>query len=175
VSQCATADDFRFVRAWWEVPPERIVRGTVQTSLEEFRRQTFEVRRWVPFAKGGEYSPYYADVHLVVNWECEGAEVKNNLNERGGVRSNVWMLKDTAVHFFFRPGLTWPRRTNSNFGIRALPSGCIFADKGPAAFVSADSLFVSLGLLFSRLYQSLFEIFLAAGDENAVRDAIQKL
>lgn len=72
----ATADDFRFVRTWWEVPPERIVTGTPTTTPEEFRRQTFEGKRRVPFAKGGAYSPYYADLHLVVNWERDGEEIK---------------------------------------------------------------------------------------------------
>ncbi|AOL93938.1 hypothetical protein [Porphyrobacter sp. LM 6] len=60
----ATADDFRFVRAWWEVSANN--------------------DKWPGFAKGGKFSPFYADVFLVVNWGAEGAEIKNNLNERGG-------------------------------------------------------------------------------------------
>src|SRR5690606_4871835 len=54
-----TSDDFRFARGWWEVA-----------------RQTIS-ERWFPFAKGGAYSPYYADLHLVVNWDADGAEIKN--------------------------------------------------------------------------------------------------
>lgn len=52
----ATADDFRFVRAWWEVSGQR----------------------WYPFAKGGAYSPFYADVYLTVKWAREGGQIKNN-------------------------------------------------------------------------------------------------
>lgn len=89
----ATADDFRFVRAWWEI-------GSTGTS------------KWFGFAKGGAYSPFYADVYFLVNWALDGAEIQNNLIEKGGVRSNVWMHKDTAPNFFFRPCITWPRRTN---------------------------------------------------------------
>jgi hypothetical protein len=99
----ATADDFRFVRGWWAVPPR---------CLGE---------RWFPFARGGKFSPFYADVHLVVNWLQNGGEIKNNLNERGGVRSNVWMLRDTAANCFLRPGLTWPRRTQGGLSLRAMP------------------------------------------------------
>jgi hypothetical protein len=69
----ATADDFRFVRTWWEVPAARIVSGTNETTAMEFHQQTFQGRRWVSFAKGGEYSPYYLDVHLLVNWERNGS------------------------------------------------------------------------------------------------------
>jgi hypothetical protein len=72
----ATADDFRFVRAWWEVDPARTVTGTAETTPDEFRAQTCAGKKWVPFAKGGEYSPYYADVHLVVNWGNDGEELR---------------------------------------------------------------------------------------------------
>lgn len=111
----ATADDFRFVRIWWESAGSG----------------------WFGFAKGGSFSPFYADVYLVVNWALDGGAIKNNLNEKGGIRSNVWMLRDTANNFFLRPGLTWPRRTNG-LSFRLMPTGCIFADKGPAAFVAED-------------------------------------
>lgn len=116
----ATADDFRFVRTWWEV--DAAVPG----------------RKWFPFAKGGAYSPFYADVPLVVNWGNEGREIRNNLNDRGQVRSNVWMLRSTASDFFFRPGLTWPLRTNG-LSLRAVGSGGVFGHKGPMAFVASDS------------------------------------
>ncbi len=64
----ATADDFRFVRCWWAVTPRHVS------------------QRWFPFAKGGKFSPFYADVYLMANWDCGGEEIKNNLNEQGVVR-----------------------------------------------------------------------------------------
>lgn len=112
----ASADDFRFVHVWWEGKHDG----------------------WLGFAKGGAFSPFYSDVFLQVNWSQNGAQIKNNLNDRGGVRSNVWMLRDTANNFFGRPGLTWPLRTNG-LSFRAMPRGCIFGHKGPAAFVADDA------------------------------------
>ena len=44
----ASADDFRFLRLWWEIPGQD--------------------HKWFGFAKGGSYSPYYSDVYLLVNW-----------------------------------------------------------------------------------------------------------
>ncbi len=140
----ATADDFRFVRAWWEI-------GRAGTP------------KWFGFAKGGAYSPFYADVYLVVNWVQGGAGIKNNLNEKGSVRSNVWMLKDTAPNFFFRPGITWPRRTNG-LSFRVMPAGCVFADKGPAVFVAQDNqaeLLALSCLLNSRAFGLLVAVQLA--------------
>lgn len=144
----ATADDFRFIRAAWE---------TTALAVGD------PVRIWFTFAKGGSYSPFYSDVFLMVNWGKGGAEIKHNLTERGTVRSNVWMLRDTELLYFLRPGLTWPRRTNG-LSFRALPAGSIFADKGPVAFVADDSSDTLLGLLAianSRPFALLISVQLA--------------
>lgn len=134
----ATAGDPRFVRCWWE-----------PTSFEA---------KWFPFAKGGSFSPYYSDLHLVLNWHLNGAEIKNRINPSTNIPfSNVWQLEGTIDRFFFRPGLTWPRRTNG-LSIRALPSGCIFADKGPAVFQDGDepeSLLATCSILNSRPFIGL--------------------
>ena len=136
----ATADDFRFVRARWEV---------AENKLGE---------RWYGFAKGGAYSPYYADVHLVVNWEADGEEIWNNFNELGKVRSNVWMLKDTAKKFFFRSGLTWTNSTTAPFSARALNCDCVFGHMGPSAFIED----VSKQMLFLGLFNSMAFRFLGS-------------
>src|SRR5690606_30635366 len=115
------------------------------------------------------YSPFYADVYLAVNWEKDGSEIKNNFNEKGGVRSNVWMLRDTAANCFLRPGLTWPRRTQ-RFGVRIMPEGAIFADKGPVAFDAENDpahLMSLLTLMLSRPFGVLIELSLNAGDSTA--------
>jgi hypothetical protein len=140
----ATAEDFRFVRLWWE---------TCSAG-------------WFGFAKGGAFSPFYADVYLLVNWKSDGYEIKNNLNEKGGVRSNVWMLRDTSSNFFLRPGVTWPLRSQRGFGMRAMPSGCIFGHKGPAAFTSnddPDELLALLALTNSRAFGVLVSLQMAFG------------
>ncbi|MGH9130526.1 MAG: hypothetical protein ACRDWV_02385, partial [Acidimicrobiales bacterium] len=112
-------------------------------------------RRWVPFAKGGEYSPYWADIHLVVDWEEDGARIRSY---DGSVIRNQ--------QYYFRPGITWPRRTNSGFGPRVLPAGCAFADKGPAVIPKNAGLGV-LGWLTSRLVGALLALMVGAADETA--------
>ena len=42
------------------------------------------------------------------------------------------------VEDYFKPGLTWPRRTQRGFNLRVMPQGCIFADKGPAIFPTRE-------------------------------------
>ncbi len=142
----ATGDDFRFVRARWEVDPRRIAQD---------REATRRGRRWVPFAKGGEYSPYWADIHLVVDWENDGARIRSY---EGSVIRNQ--------QYYFRPGLTWPRRTASGFGPRIMPAACAFADKGPA-IIAAQGELVMLGWLTSRLAGALLAVMLGAADETS--------
>jgi len=186
----ATADDFRFVRAWWEVPGERVLDGGrwpvaggqsgedkegkwTEERIREFqewcRQRTYEGKRWAPFAKGGEYSPYYADIHLVVNWEIEGAEIKQYIVQRYPYLQGNWEWVAKNADYYFRPGLTWPRRTQQ-FGIRALTAGAIFADKGPAAFTPAaddKELLSLLSFMLSRPFGMLVELSLNAADKTA--------
>lgn len=112
----ATADDFRFVRASWETSNDR--------------------DHWWGFAKGGAFSPFYSNVHLVVNWAENGMVMKAWADPLYGNSGWSRILKSTD--YYARPGLTWPRRTNG-LSFRVMPQGCIFADKGPAAFVSVDA------------------------------------
>jgi hypothetical protein len=136
-----TGDDSRFVRAFWEVDPRRIARS---------REETKQGNHWCPFAKGGEYSPYWDDIHLVVEYEEDGTRLR-----RAG-----------TPDYYFRPGLTWPRRTASGFGPRMLPAGCVFGEKGPSVFPSGAELGLIAAWLTSRIAQALLSGMLAAADET---------
>ncbi len=134
----ATADDFRFVRAAWETP----------VSAER-------TNGWCHFVKGGSYSPFYSDVFLKVDWHHRG---KGLDAFSGSVIRNP--------EFYFRPGITWPRRTQSGLALRAMPAGCAFADKGPAAFVAEDNrqdLAHLLALTTSEAFRGLVELQMAFG------------
>ena len=151
----ATADDFRFARLWTEVP---VTDATV---------------RWSPFAKGGEFSPFYSDVHLVVNWAQDGMELRAAADQRDHNHSDSHTTQLVSrpgrvqnTSFYGRAGLTWPRRTQAGLSLRALPRGCIFADKGPAIFVDTDDSVELLALLAvanSRPFAELVELQMAFG------------
>ena len=100
----ATADDPQFVRCRWEIPEGVVGEG----------------RSWAPFAKGGEFSRFYADIYLVVQWT---AQAQKAMGAIGRVQN---------VGYYFKPGLTWPLRTQRGFNVRVLPRGCVFGHKGPA-------------------------------------------
>jgi hypothetical protein len=163
----ATADDFRFVRCWWEVPPEQMLdaqhgphwRVDLPTFQVWCRQRTCEGKRWVPFAKGGEYSPFYADLHLVVNWDRDGEEIKNFFDPITGRTAS----RPQNIDFYFRPGLTWPLRSQRGFNLRAYSSGAVFGHKGPSAFVPNDHLLASVALMNSLPLNALISLQVAFG------------
>ena len=151
-----TGDDFRFVRAWWEVPAERrldVGNGPDWhddlPSLQAWcRKRTRESKYWAPFAKGGEYSPYYADIHLVVNWQDEGEEMRSF---PGSVIRNA--------DFYFRPGVTWPLRTRA-FCPQVMNCGTIFSVRGYSFFSLVKEQYSDFCLASCSIFDSLFKMFL---------------
>jgi hypothetical protein len=133
-------DDFRWLRLWTETP--------------------FGAQRnfYVPIAKGGHFSPYYADLLLECRWDL----ANETFFSFTGLQHRP-QLKPASGDFYFRAGLTWPRRTDG-LSFRVMPRGCIFADKGPAVFVGkdmADELLAYNALLNSRVFGYLVSVQIA--------------
>jgi hypothetical protein len=149
----ATADDFRFVRAYWEVSTLKI-----GTSREE----TFHGHIWVPFVKGGEYEPYYSDIHLLVNWGWGGSEIKTFTDPARGRT----LSRPQNITYYFRPGLTFPRRTR-RICPKALPAGTIFSHGGQACF-PLDGVHPAsvIGLLASKAFFYLLKPYLPREDAD---------
>ena len=158
-----TSDDLRFVRLWWEVSPQKTNIGTIETTSEQYRQQTFKGKQWIPLAKGGAYSPYYSDIHLVVNWKRDAEDLKSYKDSQTGKAFSYLRNAD----FYFRRGLTWTSRTTSEISIRILPKGCIFSHKGPAVFADAKDLKYLLALMNSQVFETLVILQLGAADAAA--------
>ena len=125
----STCDDTRYLRLWWEV----------DVALAHGHGE------WRAFAKGGAFSRYFSDLHLVVDWEPRRSTFLGFFGRPGRE-----IERPESVDFFFRPGVTWPLRTTSGLSMRAMPQGSIFGHKGPAAFVEndgADRLLAILALV----------------------------
>jgi len=76
-------------------------------------------RPWKTLHKGGEFSRFYFDADLVIDWSS-------------GAQAAFHRLRDSSL--YFREGLTWPR-AGGEFSIRRLPPDCVFSDKGPAVLL----------------------------------------
>ncbi|HDR14593.1 MAG TPA: hypothetical protein ENN79_03730 [Desulfobacteraceae bacterium] len=145
----ATKQDFRFLRFWTEVSPELVG----------------QERRWVLYAKGGTYSPYYSDVHLLVDWVRDGRAIHEYLcDQYPYLHGNTdWVLHPECD--YFSSGLTYSRRTQKGFNARVLPRGCRFDKNGPTITCSLTgaNLFTLLGLINSKAFRSLLELTVAFG------------
>jgi hypothetical protein len=123
----------------------------------ESRSEDLNVK-WCPWAKGGSYSRFFYDIDTVIAWTKERQSYTGFLGTE-----NRPLERPASLQHFFRPGLTWPRRTNG-LSFRVMPVGCIFGDKGPATFVEDDdtgSLLALCGIVNSQLFAYLVSIQLA--------------
>lgn len=137
-----TGDDFRFVRAAWAIRPTGAA--------------------WYPFAKGGAFSPFYSDIHLLVNWTSNGGEIRNFYKSG----SDRIASRPQNTEFFFRPGLTWSDRTTKSFSARPWPRGGVFSVKGSAGFFP-EAEFSALALLNSTPFNMFLSLLVGAGDAAA--------
>lgn len=142
------SNDNRYYRCSWEPPSNQIGQN-----------------RWVPLAKGGAYSPYYTDIHLLVDWDNEIGSYKGFVGT-----THRPLTRPASVDYFFRPGLTWSRRTSSCISMRILPADCIFANLGPALFTKDSNpldLLSVLSISNSQIFIALIELQLGAADAAA--------
>ena len=133
-----TFNDFRFLRLRQEV------------SVVDIHRNG-----WEPLAKGGAFSFYYSDIHLLLNWKDDGAELSAVNIAHNGQDAQVRQ----ASEYWRRSGLTYSKRSQKGFSARALPAECIIAGKGPAILSQSDvSAAYLLGWVNSRLIRWIIEI-----------------
>lgn len=158
----STKDDFRFLRLAWEVPPSCITTSRAKCKSASSSDGDFT---WVPFAKGGEYAPYFGDIHLLIDWTGEGKRLSEFLASRYPYLKGKtdWILHPESD--YFKSGLTYTRRTTSGFSPRFLPAGCVFSEKGLSIFsVPAEAAGELLAILMSRVTAFFIEMMVEAGD-----------
>ena len=132
----ATADNFRFLRKWWEVGKTRIGLGFTSCDETEKAREA-----WFPYMKGGTPLPWYGNQEHVVNWQENGKQ--------------LYSFRPTSVirnpDFYFRPGVTWSLISSKGFAARLSPGGFIFDVAGMTCFPPKEDVHLVLALLNSKV------------------------
>jgi hypothetical protein len=137
-----TGDDFRFVRAWWEVDPRRCTRNPHEGDGRSALEQLGSGARWAPIIKAGSSQPWYSPVLLVVDWENDGQRLRNFKDGGGRLKSRP---QNTDV--YFQPGFSWTRRA-PRLVPYVVPAGCIPSVSRYQAFPSVD-VHAALGVVAS--------------------------
>ena len=144
----ATADDFRWIRLWWEVGDEPL-------------------KAWRPLAKGGSFGRFYADISVVVRWNDAGRDIKEWKTDQlrlGRITANNSRCWNES--HYFRAGLTWPLR-GVVFSAQLVPAQCIFSIAGKMAFADESQLPALLALFNSRPFDYLMGV--SAGKVGGVQ------
>ena len=135
-----TGDNNRFLKFWQELNY-----NTIAFGMKNKQEYLLSKRKWTPQIKGGGYRKWYGNFDYVVNWENDGAEIRNC----DGCRLNA-MGND---ELFFKEGITWSHTTSSVFGARYLPEGCLFNVEAPTLFAAKDKELYLLAFLNSCVAQ----------------------
>jgi len=105
----ATADNFRFIRLWWEVG-----KGQIEFNCRSATDACASKSVWYPTAKGSQVSSWAGTEVEIVNWSQDGREIKAF---EGAVIRNP--------EFHFREGITLTRVGPSGFAARLNPGATI--------------------------------------------------
>jgi hypothetical protein len=133
-----TANNLRFLRYFWEVNNDDI--------SENYQ---IDKRKWVRFAKGGEYNKWSGNLWLVVNWDNFGYEIKNFTDDKGKVRS-----RPQNERFYFKTGVTGSYNGSKGVSFRYLPNNHITEGASGGIFLPEDQEHIipfTLALLNSKL------------------------
>lgn len=132
----ATADNARFLRLWHEVSFK-----TIAFDCSSRQAAKLSGGKWFPYNKGGEFRKWYGNNDYVINWENDGAELR---------QFQPAVLRNQA--YYFRPAITWSFVSSAKFGARYSPPGFLFDVGGSSVFIESieDRLFF-LALLCSKV------------------------
>lgn len=143
----ATADNNRFLRAWYEVQLSKIKFDA--KDIEEAAQSGY---KWFPYNKGGEFRKWYGNNDYIVNWENNGFEIRNFKDDKGKLRS-----RPQNTDFYFRESASWSLVTSSVAAFRYKPQGNIF-DVAGMSFFSKQNLFYLLALCNTKIVMEVLKV-----------------
>ena len=153
-----TGDNFRFVRAIWEVPVESIA-GHRCLTPGDVRDQLSGEKTWAVHVRSGASQPWYSPLTVVIDWENQGKRLKDHWRSKGESPSRYIPSEE----LYFRPGLSWTLRAFRLIPY-IVPTGCIPSASRYMAFPEDAHRVNLLGLgasmlatLFMRFYGESFE------------------
>jgi len=122
-----TGDNSRFLRMWYEVS---ISKSKLSEATAESTES--ETSKWVPYLKGGEFRRWYYNYDYVVNWEKNGADIKENTLKVYPQLGDNLGWKITSEPNYFRGGITFNAISSNSIGFKRYYEGAIFSNASHA-------------------------------------------
>ncbi|MEP4013739.1 MAG: BREX-1 system adenine-specific DNA-methyltransferase PglX, partial [Sulfitobacter sp.] len=129
----STSDNDTFLRFYWEVSSSNT---SLRSSNDENARASG--RRWFPHNKGGPYRKWAGNYDLVVDWEDQGARIKETVIAKYPYLNGN---PNFVVHdegYYFKSSISWSEIGLEAPAIRHYPEGFTFNIKGMSAFPLND-------------------------------------
>lgn len=114
-SGLSTTDNNRFLRMWFE-PSITKINFTQKNGVAT-------EKKFFPYSKGGEFRRWYGNQLFVVNWENDGAEIRQAAIGASGGRV-------VNPELYFKEYITWTKISTGLFSMRYFQPGTIFSDAG---------------------------------------------
>jgi len=142
-SQNKTANNEKYTRYVWEPHEDSIGPN----------------KKWVVYAKGGEYCKWAGNLDIVVDWSDRAREFY-----KSNPTSNL-----LDARYWYRKGITFTATTSKGFSARLLLEGCVFDMKGPSAFgLNQNNNGYFLGFLNSMLCNYFLNLLSSAVDFQVI-------
>lgn len=139
----SSGNNKKFLRYWFEVNKEDTAIKYIGNN--HVNRKTI---KWHPLSKGGTYKKWYGNNELLINWENDGADIKNSKNS---------VVRNPQL--FFNKGITWSALSSGEISFRICDEGFIFDSKGPMCFIKdEDNFHYIFALLNCRVISNFLEI-----------------
>ena len=124
VEGCKTANNFKFLRFWWERNIKRDFNSTIYPI----------------YAKGGEFCKWYGNLWLELLWGNKGEYLKQ---DKKAAANNE--------EFYFREGITFTGAGSKGVSFRLLVENCVFDTGSRSIFSISYNTYVLLAILNSSL------------------------
>ena len=137
-----------FMRFWYEVSHNMI--DFFSTSCDNSKERRF---KWFPYAKGGAFRRWNGNLEYIVNWENDGFEVKNFVDEKGKQRS-----RPQNTSYYFNECITYSAITSGSYSVRYLNKS-IFGGGGDSIHVKNNANLQNvMGFLNSKVAQQYLNV-----------------
>lgn len=156
-----TTDNNKYVRNWFEVARKSI--GFNIKNREDAKKSLF---KWFPFNKGGSFRRWYGNLDLVVNFQNDGYEIKEDVKKKYPYLNGNTDFVVKNQQYYFKKGYTWSALSSGKISFRYFDDGVICADKGQGVYCDDNFKYLG-GLLNSSIAQLFLNILSPTLDYNA--------
>ena len=139
VTGISTGKNDLYLRLWNEIAYE-----SISIYVDNIEDIDFNVRKWIPYNKGGEARKWYGNNDYVVKWsEAE----------------HFHRSRPTFKHLYLKEGLTWSFVTAGKFSARYYPHGFLWDVAGsPCVIKNKPLLFYTLAFLSTKIASSILHM-----------------